>query len=331
MYINFCTAYGFLNHASDTNIHGAMLMVSGDPTPLNPKYHDLYQWFVAGIPRKHYSIDLSQWRKRKLSGLVLTTTEMIEWQWEKKLKPAMIKLQEEDAKKGNLNKWDDSKYCNDKMTELATSNETVINKDPLTLWKYNLLTEMMHAYHNYMSRQVLTSVYTLIQELQNKRLVMKCLGKTNLRWFICDARKYLLDVSMKKIDLKWNFNATGPKWRELCDVMYYVWIAAAWIEHYRIEKILGKFDINDIKNNLNCVDFNWEIFVATLKYSVKYVSHKHLRRAYASMFKQTVEVVPPSQIPNTIKCMMHHYRNGYNIQCRCDTQMVCLMCINIVS
>ena len=102
--VNFCIAYGFLNHASDTNIHGAMLMVSGDPTPLNPKYHDLYKWFVAGIPRKHYNIDLSQWRQKKLSGLVLTTTEMIEWQWEEKLKPAMIAQQEKDAENGNLNK-----------------------------------------------------------------------------------------------------------------------------------------------------------------------------------------------------------------------------------
>ena len=141
-----CTVYGMLNHASDQFLHGAMIVACGRPTAIDKRKHKLYRWFLAGIPRKNYNIDLEEWRRNAKSGIALTTTEMIKYQWEEKLKPALAKLQEEESDNGNLHKWDDVDYRNKKMTDLATSIGTNINRNPLTSWEYNLLTESMQVF-----------------------------------------------------------------------------------------------------------------------------------------------------------------------------------------
>ena len=84
----------------------------------------MYDWFVAGVPRENYSIDLSEWRRYNKTGIVLTTTELIKYQWEEKLQPAIIEAQKNDK---NLNKWGDKSYRQKKMAKLANNCRINLN------------------------------------------------------------------------------------------------------------------------------------------------------------------------------------------------------------
>ena len=174
-----------------------------------------------------------------------------------------------------------------------------------------------------MQRQMLTTVYTVINETQSKRKSIDCIEKTGLQWFINDFKKYIRTISVKNNELRWQFNGTGPKWRELCDVISYIWVRAGWYEHQKIESELEHFDINELKmDNLDDISFDLEILIPSLIWAAKYVSHKNIRRAYSAMFRQSVEIVHPSQIPYTIQCIQYYYRKGWDEICQLDKQMV---------
>ena len=181
----------------------------------------------------------------------------------------------------------------------------------------------MHAWHAYMKRMTLTIVYTVINETKNKEHAIEIISKCKVKWFIHDFKQYIQDINVKNNTTHWVLNATGPQWRELCDRLYYILFAASWYEYHKIEKVLKHYDLNNLKNgDINTIAINWSLFLPTLKYTVKYVTHKHMRRAYAAMFRQSVEIVHPSIIPPTIACIIHHYRNGYALSCNLDEEMV---------
>ena len=318
-----CTTYGFLSHASDTFIHGAHLVISGELTPLDIKKHNLYDWWRVGIDRENYNINLSEWQNQNKTGLVLTTTEMIWWQWENKFRPAMMKLQEEEEKKGNLHKWEDREYRQKKLSELAKDVGTVINKNPLTKWPYKLVSDPMHCWHTYCERQGETTIYTVLQITRNKKLARKCIKKTRLEWFIKDFNKYINKCSVQRINKKWSFNATGPRYRELSDRFNYIWLTAGWMEHHKIENELKKINIDDLRNcNLNDVSINWDLLVSSYILATKWVVHKHMRRAFAAMFKQLFQKCNSSIRGPMVQCMIHHYRHGWDLIVNNDTQMV---------
>ena len=318
-----CCIYGFLSHASNTFLHCVMLIVCGKPKPLDIKKHKLYEWFLTGIDRNNYNIDLAEWRRGKKTGIVLTTTELVRYQWEEKLRPALIEFQETEDRNGNLHKWEDDEYSQTKMSDLAKSIGTNLNKNPLTNWDYNIYMDSMHAFHTYCERQTETTIYTVIQICGNKKLAKECVGKAGLEWLNHDFSKYIKKVSVKRVNHKWSFNATGPRYRELNDRLYYILLATGWIEYHKIENALSNVNIDSLRNgNLSNIAVNWDLFLPTLKLAVKYVTRKHMRRAYAAMLKQSIEIVDPSQVPPTIQCMLDHYRDGWDLIVTEDTEMV---------
>ena len=123
----------------------------------------------------------------------------------------------------------------------------------------------------------------------------------------------------------WNFNATGPQLREICEMIHYVWFYAGWIEHDKIEDEIKHINIDDIRQgNFNNVTFDWSILLPTLKLSLKYVIHKSMRRAYSCMFKKSIEYNESGEMPHTISQMHKYYRHAWNLICKFDNEMVCV-------
>ena len=154
-----CTLYGLLGHSSRYYLHMAMLIREGEIKPIDGfDNKQLLQIFIDGIPRENYQIDLDEWQENKKSGTCLTTTEMIQYQWDK-LSPVLTTTIQNAMRRNTYDKWNNHSYHIQQLSKLAINQEINLNRDPLTQWVYNVITEMMHAYHTYMKYQTKGTVY----------------------------------------------------------------------------------------------------------------------------------------------------------------------------
>lgn len=176
--------HGFLNHASTYFLHNVNKIDQGQIKCLDNNFDSLYESFVDGIPRNNYNINLDLWQREGRTGLCLTTTEMIEWQWTHKLEPAIRKEFDDLRCKNELFKWNDREFRNKRLRTLAKNKHINLNRNPRCKWKYNLLTESMHCWFSYMKGLILSTIYNIVGYFEYKHYQSrKLIAYTSM--FVC--------------------------------------------------------------------------------------------------------------------------------------------------